>query len=168
MTLEVGCQKHVSAKDILFALCPHTPKHIGKAGHITLAPANQFLVMRQLIHVWPLSNLGFKPTTSQSLAQHGSQLPYPCSQCFCMYSKIKTLEAWTHEITKLSMRLIELAWSRNCIRIMVCKPCTRVWITCAGAMSKTVGYSWSPIPTQNSVRAPKQALRPNYKVRDGP
>jgi hypothetical protein len=52
---------------VWFLLYAHKHRSIlGSAGHITLTPANQLLVMDKV--VWLLTNLGFKPATFQSLA----------------------------------------------------------------------------------------------------
>jgi hypothetical protein len=55
---------------LVIALRSQTPKHIRAAGHITLTPVNQLLVMGQII--WSLTNPGFEPATFQSLAQRSN------------------------------------------------------------------------------------------------
>jgi hypothetical protein len=69
---------------LAIALRPQTPTHIrggglrgrgakgGGAGHITLTPANQWIVIG--LKIWSLSNPDFEPGTFLSLAQRAYHL----------------------------------------------------------------------------------------------
>jgi hypothetical protein len=62
---------------VFYALHPTDTKTplLGAAGHITLIPANQLLVMGHI--PGSLTNPGFEPATFQSLTQRANQQRYP-------------------------------------------------------------------------------------------